>query len=71
MQYQHRCSECSQLFVSPNRYHARCPKHPYSASNFVVDVAEAAIDTYIAMSMIDVAGDVIGGAASAFGSLFD
>ena len=63
MQYQHRCDQCHQLFVSPNRYHARCPKHPYSTSNFVVDVAEAAIDTYIAMATLDVASDLIGGAA--------
>lgn len=71
MQYQHRCSSCNQLFVSPNRYHARCPHHPYSASNFVVDVAEAALDAYIAVAAIDVASDLLGGAASAFGSLFD
>jgi hypothetical protein len=34
-------------------------------------VAEAAIDTYIAMATLDVASDLIGGAAKAFGSLFD
>lgn len=71
MQYQHRCGTCNMLFVSPNRFNPRCPHHPQSASSFVMDVAEVAIDTYIAVSMFDAVGDVVGGVASGIGSLFD
>ena len=66
MKYQHRCTKCKTLYVSSQRYAASCPQCPYSASEFVADVAVAAIEAYVATAALDVATDVIGGLFSVF-----
>lgn len=73
MAYKLKCNDCGLVFVAASK-HAYCPKphqRDYRGTTFVQEVLETAVDVALTYAAVDTTLDLLEGAGSIVGSIFD